>query len=322
MKTIKFCLTLLIFCLTLSCTKSEIPDEQTLNVALSAAPATLDPRRTTDATGQRISSLIFNSLVRTGSDLRLVGDAADTWSYKDLTYSFVLRPNLKFSNGRPLAAADILYTFEQYRKADSPFQSTLSPVKNVEVIESPENVLIVKLNLTKFHAPLLDDLSAIKILPKFETEKAGDEFARNPIGTGSYVLKSQDAQQIVLEARPENTFAPARTKNVVFKIIQDDSTRHLKTLKGAIDIAQQELPLNKISEFENNSGFNVIKYPGLSMNYILVNFKNENLRKLALRKSMAAALNRDEIIKYKLNGLAQLATTIITPVHPFFLREL
>lgn len=321
MKIFKVCLTFTLFCQIAACTKSEIPDAQTLTVALSAAPATLDPRRTTDATGQRISSLIFNSLVRTGPDLRLVGDAAETWTYKDLSYTFVLRAGLTFSNGRALTPADILFTFEQYQKLDSPFQSTLSPVKKVEVSKNTEGRLVVRLSLAKFHAPLLDDLSAIKLLPKQEIEKAGDDFARKPVGTGSYVLKSQDSQQIVLEAR-ESSFALPRIKNVVFKIIQDDSTRHLKTLKGAIDVAQQELPLNKIAEFESNSDFRVVKYPGLSMNYILVNFKNEQLKKLSLRKAMMSALNREEIVKYKLNGLAQLATTIITPVHPFFVNDL
>ncbi|MEQ1875191.1 MAG: ABC transporter substrate-binding protein, partial [Bdellovibrionia bacterium] len=275
MKTaMRFVILLLLFCPILGCTKSEIPDQHTLTVALSAAPATLDPRRTTDATGQRITSLIFNSLVRTGPDLRLAGDAADSWTYKDLKYTFNLKPGLTFSNGRRLTKEDVLYTFEEYKKAGGSFTSTLEPVKSVEVTESPDGALTIILNLSKFHAPLLDDLSAIKLLPKTEIVADSEAFARAPIGTGSYVLKKQDAQSIALEARENHPILAPRIKNLIFKVIQDDSTRHLKVLKGGIDIAQQELPLNKIAEFEKNSEFRVVKFPGLSMNYILVNFKN------------------------------------------------
>ncbi|HEX4923620.1 MAG TPA: ABC transporter substrate-binding protein [Bdellovibrionales bacterium] len=311
----------LLFCLISACTKSEIPNAHTLSVALSAAPATLDPRRATDATGQRISSLMFSSLVRTGSDLRLTGDAAESWTYKDLVYTFKIRPGLKFANGRDLTELDILYSFEVFRKPDSPFQSTLAPVKSVAV-ETVDGVMYVKLALEKFHAPLLDDLSAIKLLPKAEIEKDEAAFTRAPFGTGSFTLNSQDSQQIVLVARVGHTVAIPKIRNVVFKIIQDDSTRLLKTLKGAIDIAQQELPLNVISQVEKDGNFNIIRYPGLSMNYVLVNFKNAELRKPALRRAMAHALNRQEIIQYKLNGLAREATSLITPVHPMFIEEL
>jgi peptide/nickel transport system substrate-binding protein len=312
---------LILLCLIISCTKSEIPDRNTLNVALSSPPSTLDPRRTTDATGQRIVALLFNSLVRTGPDLRVMGDASESWTYKDLVYTFKLKKGLKFSNGRALAASDIDFTFKEYKKNGSPFQSTLSPVTSVKVDTKGDDTY-VRLQLSKFHAPLLDDLSSIKLLPQAEVEKAGDDFGRNPIGTGSYVFKSQDSQQIVIEARTEHPVVVPKTAKVVFKIIQDDSTRNLKMKKGAIDIAQQELPQNKINEYENHADFRVVKFPGLSMNYLLLNLRNEKLQNLKLRKAMSLSINRDEIIKFKLSGLGTPASTIITPIHPMFVKEL
>lgn len=303
-----------------ACTQKEIPPQDTLTIALTAAPATLDPRRATDANGQRISDLIFNSLVRTGPNLEIIGDAAETWSYKDLVYTFKLRPDLRFSDGVAVAPHDILFTFDEYQKPSGPFATVLQPIKKVEALTKGETIE-VKLHLSRFSASLINDLSSVKILSKGAVHRLGDEYAQKLFGTGPYVVKEITPQQIILESR-DGHFQEPKSKRLVFKIIQDDATRYLKTLKGAIDIAQNEIPSQYIKEFESNGDFKVHKFMGLSMTYLLLNLKNPNLKNLKLRRTIAHALNRDEIIKFKLSGLATPATTIMTPAHPFFVKEL
>ena len=311
-----------------SCTKREAEDPTRLIVAIGAEPNTLDPRFATDAYGMRISALLFNSLVRIDSDLKVVGDAAESWNYQDLVYTFQLRPGLAFSNGRPLRREDILFSFEQYQSPSSPFASSLEVIDKVEVEhkdkEDPDSPLIVRLFLKEFSAKLLTaDLPIVRILPKEETQSAGAEFSRNLIGTGSFVLERQSSNEIVLRSRQDHSHAAPPYERLVFKIIRDDFTRFQRTLKGEVDIAQAEIPLARVSDFvKQPDRFEVHKYPGLAMSYILVNLKDPILSQKPVRKAIAQALNRQEIIQYQLEGLATEATSILTPTNPFFASDL
>ncbi|MES2856504.1 MAG: ABC transporter substrate-binding protein, partial [Bdellovibrionota bacterium] len=107
-----------------------------------------------------------------------------------------------------------------------------------------------------------------------------------------------------------------------FKIIRDDQTRALKMLNGEIDIAQQEFPPGKIKQLRESENLRVIEIPGLAFTYMLVNFRDPNLRKLELRKALSSLIDRDAIIQHKLDGFATKAVGILTPVNPFFSKEL
>lgn len=302
-------------------TNKDIPDKDTLVFALEAQPTTLDPRFTTDANGQRLVHLLFNSLVKVGPELKVVADAAESWTYNKLKYKFKLRKGLTFSNDRPLKKEDLLFTFQQYQNEKSPFQTNFKSISKVEV-DDLQDSLVITLRLSEFCATLLTDLTLIKILPKQEVESAGTDFAKNPIGTGSFKFLKNEANAIVIEARPSHPIASPKIKRVEFKVVADDNTRYLKLLKGGIDIAQNTIPSSKIKELEGNNEFSVIKYPGPSMNYILINVEDPVFRNLYAREALNLAINRDEIIKYKLDGLATIATSIMNPTNPFFSSEL
>ena len=84
----------------------------------------------------------------------------------------------------------------------------------------------------------------------------------------------------------------------MFKVVREDNTRFLKLMKGELDLLQQELPPAKVTEIEKKGGFQVFKYPGLSMTYMLVNLKDSTFQKKESREALSAAINRDEIISF------------------------
>ncbi|MCB0384636.1 MAG: hypothetical protein KDD43_04515, partial [Bdellovibrionales bacterium] len=187
-----------------SCSKSQKLEPDTLYVALGSQPSSLDPRFATDANGMRIAQLIFNSIVRIGPDLKVTGDAAESWSYKNLVYTFQIRKGLSFANGRKVTPEDIYFSFDQYRQDNSPFHSALDMVAKVEASDLGDR-LRVKVYLKEFSAKLLtSDLPAVKILPKEEVTKAGADFAKLLIGTGSFSFAGQSASEIVLKARKDH----------------------------------------------------------------------------------------------------------------------
>ncbi len=311
---------LLIFAglLVSSCTGGRKTPPDTLVVALGAAPSTLDPRFATDANGMRIGGLIFNSLVRPGTDFKPTADGAESWSYKDHAFIFELRKGLKFHNGREVTPEDVLFSFEQYRLPASPFASILDSVTGVDAVKAGDGHITVTLKVKNYSDKfLVSDLPGVKILPKEETLKAGPDFAKVLLGTGSYKFVSQDSSNVHLEG------VTAKTKKLNFKIIRDDFTRYQKLLKGEVDLVQSDIPLDKVDDFEKRQDeFQVIRFPGLTMTYVLLNFKDPALKTKEVRQALSQTLQRQDIITHKLRGLGVEATSLLTPNNPYFNTEL
>ena len=311
---------LLLCCVLItSCTSRNETPSDTLVVAINAQPSTLDPRFALDANGMRIAGLLFTPLVNIGSNLEIEPAAAESWTYSNNTYIFKIKPHLQFSNGRPVTKEDILFTFAEYLKPSSPFASALAPIEKVDVIEK-EGRLEVIIKLKYFSAKFLRaDLPSVKILPKAEVESAGSDYVKKLVGSGQFKLVNHDLNEVSLVAADNDLGRASKIKKILFKVIRDDYTRFQKTMKGEVDVAQTELPFDKIAEFEKKGDqFKVLKFPGLSMTYLLLNFKDPILKDKEVRIALAEALNREEIIKYKLSGMALPATSVLTPNNPYF----
>lgn len=286
-------------------------------VGISAEPPTLDPRLATDATGTRIASLMFNGLVRLGSTFVAEPEAAESWTLKGNTFTFLMRKDLKFHNGRALKLEDLEFSFATALGPSSPYNTVRDAIKNYKAREKNGRIYLdieLFVGSEKF---LTGELRGIKIVPKQETIKAGNNFAKQLIGTGGYRFVRQTSNEIELEA------VTARTKHLIFKVIHDDFTRYQKMLKGDLDILQMEIGPDRVAAFEKRPDqFQVLKYAGLSMNYLLVNLRDPLLSQLKVRQALAHSLNREEIIKYKFQGLAKPATSILTPDNPYYNTKL
>src|SRR5206468_7492814 len=87
------------------------PDRDTLVMIIESSPSNLDPRIGTDAASERISALIFDSLVHRDEHFNLQPALAEHWEIPDpRTYIFHLRAGVRFHDGRPLTSRDVKWT--------------------------------------------------------------------------------------------------------------------------------------------------------------------------------------------------------------------
>ncbi len=302
LQKMRSCTILLATLLLVACTRTAPPTHDVV-VALSQPPSTLDPLFTTDAAGTRIAGLLYSSFVRIGVDLKPQPEAA-TWKQDGTTYTFSVLPNLTFSDGSRLTPEDIDSSFELFQK--SAFASSFKTIASVRSRRVNDHIETV-VRLSQPSATFLSDLMTLKLL------KRGSQ-----LGTGPFVLVSQNANDIRLRARKDHPYWPPKIEGVNFKIVRDDNTRVMKMQKGEIDLAQAEFPAMKIAQLEKSPNLTVYKYPGLALTYLLFNLKDPYLADLSHRQAMAASIDRESIVRYKLDGLATLATSLLTPVNPFF----
>lgn len=275
-------------------------------MALGAPPFSTDPLLATDASGMRFVSLIYQGLVRIGSDLKPTKDLAYKWDVDENKYTFYIKKTTKFSNGSSLACEDLLQSISAYQSDVTPFKSAFKPIQNPTCKTSGEDI-ILKFNLPSPSAKfLVADLPVLKI------------FKKN-LGTGPFSLKSKENLKYLLS--PNKHFKTPQNYSLELHFLKDDFARFLKTYKGEIDIAPNSIPFEKVSSFDK-SDFKIIERPSLSTSYLLINHKNQNLKDKSFRAAVYKGVGIKDIIKNRFDNHVTLAKSLLTPEHPYFAEAL
>src|SRR6266446_9808895 len=119
------------------------PDPETLVMIIESSPTNLDPRVGLDAYSERIDSLLFEDLLTRDEHLSVAPGLAERWEIPDpKTYVFHLHPEVKFSDGRPLTARDVKWSFDSLLQGK--VRSTkASTYRFVDRIEAPDEQTVI-----------------------------------------------------------------------------------------------------------------------------------------------------------------------------------
>ncbi len=296
------------------CTSPQNPSEKPLRIGIESSPSQLDPRLATDAYSERIGSLIFSGLVRQDPASQLVGDLAQSWEVQGRsTYLFHLKKNLRFSDGSPLTSEDVKFTFESILdpKTASPHRKSFETIDHIDTPD-PGTVIFY---LKKPYAPFLFNLTT-GIVSKKAVLQAGPEYSYHPVGSGPYQLSEwRPDEKIVLQANPDFYDSPPKIKNLIIKIIPEDTIREMELQKGSLDFLENTLPPDFLPFLEKDPHFPFIKNEGTTYGYLGLNLQDPILARLRVRQAMAYAINREVIIKEVLKGLGKPAAGLLPSNH-------
>ncbi|MFW6013344.1 MAG: ABC transporter substrate-binding protein, partial [Candidatus Bipolaricaulota bacterium] len=219
-----------------------------------------------------------------------------------MTWTFHLRENVKFHDGRALTAGDFVKTFERAKELGNVAGDLLDSVEEVKAED--DHTLVLELSETT--GLLLHNLSQGWLMPisvKSLEEMGEDKFSRQPVSVGPWeVEKWQSGQQITLSRFEDYNWAPTWFENqgppypeeLVMKFIPEEETRIAALRAGEINLA--ELPSKYVDDFEEMDDFSLgqILRRGLGL-YLFFNFKKETLAQLEVRKAINHALQRSSI---------------------------
>lgn len=277
-----------------------------IRFGLASAPITLDPRFATDAASSRINRLIYLRLVEFDKDRFPVPGLA-RWGKKSPThYLFELKKNLPpFHDGSLMNSSDVHWTINFILDPQnvSPHRGSLSMIERIETPDS--RTIVFFLNRPD---PLFPGRLSLAILPK---RKITDQhpFNRSPIGNGPFSFVSWLEDGLLKVSR--------NSDGQVFEFVHipDPTVRVLKLLKGEIDMLQNDLPPELISYIQKKTNVTIIKGKGSNFTYLGFNMEDPLVGRLDVRKAVAYALNRREIIQYVLGGAARPASALLPPDH-------
>jgi len=210
-----------------------------MHVTLS--PSWFDPAETpAQITPFGILYALHDAVVRPLPGERMGSALAESWSESPdgLTYEFKLRPGLKFHNGDPCTAEDVVFSFTRYKGVGA--AEFKAKVKNIEVVDART----VRFHM---HQPWPDFMTfygttataAGIVVPKKYLEQVGEDgFKKHPIGMGPYKFVSHTPGiELVLEANEAYWRHPPYIKRIIMKGVPEGTTRLAMLKRGEADIA-------------------------------------------------------------------------------------
>jgi peptide/nickel transport system substrate-binding protein len=290
-----------------SCSSRTVSDPDVITIAVRSGPTTLDPRQGNDESSQRVSQLIFNSLMEWGDDLRVHPTLAERLENPDpLTYVAHLRRGVRFHDGHELTSRDVVYTFAAF--VDPSFVSPLKGAYKLLRGVTAEDDYTVRFTLSEPFAAFPIQL----VLPPIVPEGSGDRMRPFPIGTGPYrFVRSDSDDSVVLAAFGDFWKGPPVNAGVVVKVIPDDTMRGLDLRKGATDLVINDLPADVVHQLTRDGSFRVAPSPGLDFSYIGFNLRDPVLADRRVRHAIGYAIDRDAIITHMRRGLARPASGLL-----------
>jgi peptide/nickel transport system substrate-binding protein len=287
------------------------PDPNTVVVIIESSPTNLDPRVGIDAQSERISELIFDSLVHRDQHFNVQPWLATRWESPDpLTWIFHLRQGVRFHDGRALTSRDVKWTFDSILNGSivTPKRGAFEPVASVEAPD-PQTVIF---HLKEPWASLLWNLSngSVGIVPY----GSGGDFNGHPIGSGPFrFVSAKQDQDVILERNGKYWGQPPHIARVRFMVVPDTTTRALELRKGSADIAINAVTADMALTLEHDPALLVTRSPGTIYSYLAMNLRDPILRDVRVRQALAYAIDRQPIIQYLWRGFARPASSILPP---------
>lgn len=312
-----------------------LANAQELRIGLSTEPSSMDPDYHNITPNNQIAYSIFNTLIQQDETQKLTPSLAEGWrNLDDTTWEFKLRRGVKFHDGSPFTAADVVFSMARPAKvpnSPSPFTLFTRSVSEVKVIDDYTVHFI-----TKTPTPLLpNDLSRVAIMsskaakPDIAEGITTEALNRGEglIGTGPYkFVEWTRGNRLVLAANPDYWGGKPKWERVIYRPMSNDAARVAALLAGDVDMIENPPPAD-IKKLRSNPDVKISEVLSNRLIYLALDVgqptagipdtdgKNP-LQDRRVRKALSLAINREAITSRIVEGLAKPAGDLLP--YPMF----
>jgi peptide/nickel transport system substrate-binding protein len=267
-------------------------------------PSALNPIVAPDVVTKWILETIFDGVIAINEKMEIIPELATSWdiSPDGKVYTFKLRSDVKWHDGKELTAQDVKFTYDTIIDPNQPKTIAKSDYALVDKIEAvdPQTVRFV---LKSANASFLSKL-AVGIAPKHllqGQEIATAAFNRKPVGTGPFKVEEWAAgQKVVLAANPNYFRGRPKLDRLIWQITPDSNVLTLQMLNGEVDCGQIINPKD-LPKFKEKSNLRVYESIGANT-YVGFNNEKEPFNDKRVRQALNYGLDKKAIIEKIVEG--------------------
>lgn len=299
-------------------------DEKTLIFGRGADSIQLDPSKVTDGESIYVTNQIYDGLVRYKQENTEIRPALATeWDVSDdgKTWTFQLREGVTFHDGTDFNAEDVVFNFERWAtSAEYIYYGYMFGASEDDlggIIEKVEATgdYEVTITLSEPNAPFLQTLA----MPPFgiaspdAIEKSGEDFFKNPVGTGPFVFEEWVPDDKISLTKNEDYYGEvANVNKVIFRTIPDNGARFLELQAGSIDMMTGLNPQD-IQTAEDGDNLQVIRRPSMNVSYMAMNMGKEGpMSSKKVRQAINMAIDKEKLITLY-EGIGKAAKNPLPP---------
>ncbi len=307
---------------------------QTLKWAAQNDILTFDPHSQNHATTNTMVMHVYEGLTRYGKNREIQPSLATSWQQLNPTlWRFNLRKDIKFQDGSPFTADDVLFSFERIKQPQGTMQIYVTGIKDIRKVDD----FTLEIVLDAPQPILLRNIIDFRIMSKAwsvknKSEKVQDYKAREDThasrhanGTGPYILKEwAPDQRIVFTANPGWwDKLDGNVKDVVYTPIKADATRVAALLSGDVDMVT-DLPTQDVARLRQNPNLKILDGPEVRTIFIgmdqhsdelaYTNIKGKNpFKDVRVRQALNLAIDRQVLQRTIMRGLSIPAAIMVAP---------
>ena len=307
--------------------------ERVLRIAYAEDPRTLDPSMVVEEANFELLSLLYLPLLDFNDVTNIFPCAARSWSVSPdwRTFTFHLRPEVRFSNGRQVVAADYAYTLERCAdpKTGSMLQGYLTGIEGAEElaagktnhlrgVRTPDpDTLVVELTSPDVTFPYV--MSFMPALPQEVLRKPGLHFSTDPVCTGPYrVSRFQRGDCLTLVPNPYyGGREPAHFTRIEVRLGLDQTTQMMMFERGELDIIRAPFAELKRIRTEPRLKRLCSSIPLMSDLFLVMNTEMPPFNDVRVRQAVSYAIDRARRV-FARNGNCEVAKGMIPSVLPAF----
>jgi oligopeptide transport system substrate-binding protein len=292
-------------------------DKQNLTLPLPGISdiKTFDPAMATTSTSLDAISMVYTGLVSLDKDQKVVPELADSWttSSDGLTWTFKLKPNLKFSDGTALTSADVAYSLDRalqpalaspaapsylnlIKDSDKLLAGKIKTIIGDSLLTPDANTVVIIINkpVAYFLATLTystGDVVEKKLIDQYGNTKFTDHLTEGG-GSGPFKVKSYTHGKSIVLVPNANYVKAKPIVTVTWNFYKDTTTAYQTYRNGQLDLAN--VPTAYLSQVQNSSEFH--KTPELAIFYYGLNFLSKPFDNIKIRQAFELALNKTQIV--------------------------
>ncbi len=292
--------------------------KDTISLGMVLEPPNLDPTAgAAAAIDEVVYANIFEGLTRFGPDGSVRPALAESWEISDdgRVYTFTLHGGVKFHDGTPMEATDVKFSLDRARAEDSTNaqKALFAGIESVEALD-PRTVRITLKNPDGSFPFKMAWGDAVILSPK-----TAGQAATHPIGTGPFrFVQWVKGDRVEIEKNPDYWGAPAKLSRATFRFISDPNAAFAAMMAGDVDAFPNFPAPETLEQFKADPRFRVIVGSTEGETILSTNNKAGPLSDIRVRKAIAHAINRQEIIDGAMFGYGTPIGTHFAPHNPAY----